>query len=74
VGYGRLVAKRKGFLDDLEVMAERLAFAQEGITWTLGRLFYQIFSDEVWAMGGAHTQLYVTIKEDGFNRLDPECV
>jgi len=34
IGYGGRVAKRKGFSDDLEVMAERLAFAREGITWT----------------------------------------
>jgi hypothetical protein len=68
------VAKRKGFSDDPEVMAKRLAFAQEGITWTLDRLFHQIFSDEVWAMGGAHTQSYVTVKEDGSNRLNLECV
>jgi hypothetical protein len=32
MGYGRRVAKQKGFSDDLKVMAKRLAFAQEGIT------------------------------------------
>lgn len=56
VGYGRRVAKRKGFSDDPEVMAERVAFAEEGLTWTPERLFHQIFFDEVWASGGAHTQ------------------
>jgi hypothetical protein len=30
-----------------------------------------MFSDEVWAYGGAHTQSYVTVKEDGSDRLDP---
>jgi hypothetical protein len=55
IGYGRRVAKRKGFSDDPEVMQERVDFAEEGKTWTPDRLYYQIFSDEVWAMGGAHT-------------------
>jgi hypothetical protein len=55
-------------------MQERVDFAKEGLTWTLERLFHQIFSDEVWASGGAHTQSYVTVKEDGSNRLDPEYV
>jgi hypothetical protein len=36
-------------------MQERVDFAKEGLTWTPERLFYQIFSDEVWAMGGAYT-------------------
>ncbi len=34
MGYGRRVTKRKGFSDDPEVIAERLAFAEEAITWT----------------------------------------
>ena len=25
-------------------------------------------------MGGAHTQSYITVKEDGSDRLNPECV
>jgi hypothetical protein len=32
VGYGRRVAKRKGFSDDPEVMQERVDFAEEGLT------------------------------------------
>jgi hypothetical protein len=40
VGYGRRVAERKGFSDDLEVMQERVDFAKEGLTWTPTRLFY----------------------------------
>jgi hypothetical protein len=55
VGYSRRVAKRKGFSDDLEVMQERVDFTEEAITWTPERLFHQVFSDEVWASGGAHT-------------------
>jgi len=39
VGYGRRVAKRKGFLDDPEVMNKRLTFAQIAINWTVERLF-----------------------------------
>jgi hypothetical protein len=74
VGYGRRVAKRKGFSDDPEVMAERVAFAEEGKTWSKERLYQQIFSDEVWAFGGAHTQSYVTVKEDGSDRYAPENV
>lgn len=72
VGYSRRVAKRKGFSDDPEIMAERLAFAEEGITWSRQRLYRQIFSDEVWATGGAYTQSYVTVKEDGSDRYAPE--
>jgi hypothetical protein len=74
VGYGRRVAKKKGFSDDPEVMQERVDFAEEGKTWTPDRLFHQIFSDEVWAMGGAHTQSYVTVKEDGSDRFDSACL
>ena len=48
--------KRKGFSDDPAVMAERLAFAEVGITWLLHRVRQQIYSDEVWAHGGAYTQ------------------
>jgi len=55
-------------------MQERVDFAEEAITWTPERLFHQIFSDEVWAMGGAHTQSYVTVKEDGSDRFNPECI
>jgi hypothetical protein len=55
-------------------MQERVDFAEEGKTWTPERLFHQVFSDEVWAMGGAHTQSYITVKEDGSDRLNPECV
>ncbi|PMD49728.1 uncharacterized protein K444DRAFT_548484, partial [Hyaloscypha bicolor E] len=47
VGYGKRVAKRKGFSDDPEIMQERVDFAEEGLTWTPERLFHQIFSDEV---------------------------
>ncbi len=33
VGYRRRVTKRKGFSDDLAVMANRLAFVEDGLTW-----------------------------------------
>jgi hypothetical protein len=55
-------------------MQEHVEFAKEGLIWTPERLFHQIFSDEVWAMGGAYTQSYVTVKEDGSDRLNPACV
>jgi len=74
VGYGRRVAKRKGFSDDPEVYRERLEFASEAINWFTERLFSQIFSDEVWAFGGAHTQSYVSCKIDGSDRYQSECL
>jgi hypothetical protein len=74
VGYGRRVSKRKGFSDDPDVMAEREVFARVGITWSRERLYRQIFSDEVWAMGGAFTQEYVIVKEDGSDRYDCDCL
>jgi hypothetical protein len=74
VGYGRRVTKKKGFSDDPEVMQERVDFAEEGLTWIPDRLYHQIFSDEVWAMGGAHTQSHVTVKEGGSDRFDSACL
>jgi hypothetical protein len=74
VGYSRRVAKRKGFSDDPEVCQERFDFATEAKGWSKERLYRQIFSDEVWAHGGAFTQSYVTVKEDGSDRLDKACV
>ena len=53
------------------MMTERLVFAQEGITWSRARLESQLFSDEVWAMGGAHTTSYVTVRKDGLDRYWP---
>jgi hypothetical protein len=70
IGYGRRVAKRKGFSDDLVVIANRLAFAREAITWSQERLFLQAFSDKVWAHGGAFTQSYVTVLTEG----DPKAI
>ncbi len=74
VGWGRRVAKRKGFSDDPIVWRERLDFAEEAKTWTPERVFRQIFSDEVWAFGGAHTQSYISCKIDGSDRYLPECL
>ena len=72
LGYCRRVAKRKGFSDDPEVMRQRLEFARQAINWSQERLYSQIFSDEVWAMGGAHTLSFVTVKVDNSDRLQPE--
>ena len=72
LGYQRRVAKRKGFSTDPEVMRERLDFTRQAIHWTRERLYAQIFSDEVWAKGGAHTVSFVTVKEDGSDRYLPE--
>jgi len=49
-------------------MRERLQFARDAITWNRERLYRQIFTDEVWAMGGAHTVSYVTVKTDNTDR------
>jgi hypothetical protein len=54
------------------VWAQRLAFAEEDITWDRDRVQRQMFSDEVWAMRGAHTESWVTVKEDGSDRYWPE--
>ena len=72
LGYQRRVAKRKGFSTDPEVMRERLDFVRQAIHWTRERLYAQIFSDEVWAKGGAHTVSFVTVKEDSSDRYLPE--
>lgn len=74
MGYKRRTAPRKGFSEDPLVMREREAFAREAITWDRERLYRQIFSDEVWAMGGAHTVQYITVKEDGSDAFLPETV
>jgi hypothetical protein len=71
IGYNRRKSHKKGVSDDPHVIAERLAFAQEGITWSRQRLQRQMFSDEVRAMGGAHTDSWVTV-EDGSDRFLPE--
>lgn len=73
-GYGRRIAKRKGFSDDPRVKADRLAFTKEGVTWSRERVRKQMFSNVVWASSGAHTQSYITIKADGSDRYNPECV
>jgi transposase len=72
LGYCRRVAKRKGFSTDPIVMQKRLEFAQQAINWSRERLYSQIFSDEVWAMGGAHTLSFITVREDNSDRLQPE--
>src|SRR4051812_26719082 len=33
-----------------------------------------MFTDELWANGGAHTTSYVTVNEDGSDRYLPECL
>ena len=53
---------------------ERLRFAEDGVTWTRERVQRVCFTDEVWAFGGAHTSLYITILKDKSNRLLPKNV
>jgi len=74
LGYKRRPAVKKGFSDDPDVMEARLLFAQEGITWDRHRIACILFSDEVWAKGGAHTIEWITMREDGSDRYNPTCV
>ena len=74
LGYCRRTSKKKGFSDDPVVCAERKAFAEDGITWSRERVQIQMFTDELWANGGAHTTSHVTVKEDGSDRYLPECL
>jgi hypothetical protein len=72
LGYTRRASKKKGFSTDPAVMARRLAFAQEAIQWSREQLYNQAFSDEVWAMGSAHTTSYVTVLQDYSEDYDPD--
>jgi transposase len=74
LGYCRRASKKKGFSTDLKVMALRKAFAEEGIKWTRERVQRQMFTDEVWAMGGAHTTSFVTVLANGSESYLPECL
>jgi hypothetical protein len=69
LGYTRRIAPRKGYSNDPRIMAKRLAFAHEAIQWSRERLQNTMFTDEVWAMGGTHTQSYITIKNDGSENI-----
>jgi hypothetical protein len=64
IGYTRKKSHKKGFSDNPAVARKRLAFAEQGITWSFERVINQIFSDKVWAIGGAHTEQYVSVKSD----------
>lgn len=68
LGYVRRAAKRKGFSEDPRVKQLRYQFALDAVNWSRERVGNQIFSDEVWANGGAHTTSYVMVKEDGSDR------
>ena len=67
--YYQQIFKRKKFSDNSAVKQEHLIFAHQAILWPRSRVEHQIFSDEVWAMGGAHTASYVTVKENGSDRF-----
>lgn len=72
--YCRLTSKKKGYSEDPTVIEERRIFAEDGITWRRERVQRICFTDEVWAMGGAHNTSYVTVLEDGTDRFLPECL
>lgn len=64
--------EKKGFLEEPDVLKERVTFAQEGITWTRESVGNQIFSNKVWVIGGLFTISYVTIKKDGSDCYNPK--
>lgn len=74
LGYCLRATRTKGFSDDPRVWRERRQFAEQALTWTKERVQRQIFSDEVWAMGGAHTTSFVTCLEDRSDKYLPECL
>ena len=74
LGYSRRKSVKKGFSDDPVVCRKRVEFAEVAIHWSKERLYRQMFSDEVWANGGAHTMEYMTVKADGSEKLDPKTV
>lgn len=79
-GYGRRVSKKKGLSDRLVHRQMRLNFATRAFLGTPQRLSEQIFSDDVWACGGANSRRFVTILVEGdrqeilFDRFRPECL
>jgi hypothetical protein len=74
LGYKRRKAIRKGFLDNPIVMRKRITFAEQAKTWDRRRLALLLFSNEIWAKGGAHTIKWITMREDGSNRYNPAYV
>lgn len=74
IGYIQRTAPKKGYSNDPDIKKERVEFAREGITWDRTRLYNQIFSDEIWAMGGAHTVQYITVKADRSETFQPDTV
>jgi hypothetical protein len=46
-------------------MNVHLLFAEEGITWDRQCVACILFSDKVWAKGGAHIVKWITMQEDG---------
>lgn len=70
LGYTRRKSVRRGFSDDPAVMRQRVTSCEEAIHWTRERLYRQMFSDEVWANGGAYAVEYIAVKEDGSEKHD----
>ena len=59
-GYGRRTSKKKAFSNSYAHRQMRLEFARWGRTWSRERLYQQVFSDDVWAHGGANGRNFVT--------------
>lgn len=60
-------AKKRDFrtIHDINNSAMNLLKA---VRWSREQVYNQIFSDEIRANGGAHTTLYVTVKDNGSDR------
>jgi len=69
---GRFPGERGSQVQTVE--NKRLFFAEDAIAWDRGRVMRQIFTDEVWQMGGTHTVSYVTCKADNSDRYNDKCL
>jgi hypothetical protein len=74
LGYTRGKARKKGFSDDPVIKTERVASARAAKLWSRERLYLLMFSDEVWAKGGAHTVEWITKLVDGSEDYHSDCV
>lgn len=71
IGYGRHKSVKKGFSDNLAVMKQRVNFARDSLTWRKARIQRICFIDEIWAIGGAHTDSWVTVLDNGSKKYLP---
>jgi hypothetical protein len=70
-GYGRYVAYIKPPISEKNRL-DRIAWAEEHITWTREQWSGILWTDETWVTGGRHTKTWVTRLPD--EELDPTCI